>query len=450
MQIKTSTIVWLIVGFIWCIFMGITVVSIGFGSIAPGLNGIAKPFVCPVGQMEISSQQYQVSPVEHGYTLSWFCVDAKSGAKAELNVFIINFYAGAIYGALIFLVGVLSWYAASYRRGLTPQPDSAQSKKRSQQIQVLVFIAVFACGTFFTLGLPLLTGSQPLSMGVTVITPAIPTAFMTSTPQGLIFAFGGEGSAPGLFNDVRALAISPATGTIFAADYSDGRVQAFDPSGKFITEWVSGSPVTGLSADRSGNVFVATHGTILRYDSNGKLTATLSVPDDFLQHVAVDSQGNLVVGAVSLSGGVKDLILRMTPDGKVLSTVQNVFQDDGDAAAEKNVPVAVDTANDIYAFGNDAIFKLSADGKFAKRFGSAGENPPLLGLVGCIAVDDSGRVYAGGADGILVFDNNGNYLSSLAAGLIVRYIAFDAQNQMYITTNTNQVMKFSQTIPNAP
>src|SRR5258708_7432246 len=144
MQIKASTIMW----FIWCIFMGITVVSIGFGSIAPGLNGIAKPFVCPSGQMEISSRQYQVSPVEHGYTLSWFCVDAQSGEKTELNVFIINFYAGFIYGLLIFLVGVLIWYFG-YRRSQIPQEETAESKKRSQQIQIFIVIAAFACGTFF-------------------------------------------------------------------------------------------------------------------------------------------------------------------------------------------------------------------------------------------------------------------------------------------------------------
>src|SRR5258706_355639 len=51
MKIKTSTIIWLSLVFIWCIFMGVTAISIGLGALFTPMNLIAKPFVCPNGQM---------------------------------------------------------------------------------------------------------------------------------------------------------------------------------------------------------------------------------------------------------------------------------------------------------------------------------------------------------------------------------------------------------------
>lgn len=90
--------------FIWCIFMGVTAISIGLGAIFPSMNLIAKPFVCPSGEMQLETQGYTVSPVESVTTLTWYCVDNTTGAKAELGIFPMSLYAGAIYGFLLFLV----------------------------------------------------------------------------------------------------------------------------------------------------------------------------------------------------------------------------------------------------------------------------------------------------------------------------------------------------------
>ena len=104
MNLKTSTVIWT---FIWCIFMGITVGSIGIGAAYPPANYIAGPFVCPGGQMQLTTQGYQVSPVENVTTLTWYCVDGTTGAKTELGIFPMSLYAGAIYGLLLFLIVLL-------------------------------------------------------------------------------------------------------------------------------------------------------------------------------------------------------------------------------------------------------------------------------------------------------------------------------------------------------
>ncbi len=70
MQLKSGTLGWLVAGFVWSIFMGVTVISIGIGSEFPQLNNIAGPLVCPHGQIQVETQGYTVSPVESGYTLT--------------------------------------------------------------------------------------------------------------------------------------------------------------------------------------------------------------------------------------------------------------------------------------------------------------------------------------------------------------------------------------------
>jgi hypothetical protein len=117
MKFKTSTLFWT---FIWCIFMGITVGSIGIGAVFPAANLIAKPFVCPGGEMQNVSQYYQVSPVESVTTLTWYCIDPR-GNKTELGIFPMSLYAGTIYGLLLFVAVFVGMTVMTNRRESSPQ-----------------------------------------------------------------------------------------------------------------------------------------------------------------------------------------------------------------------------------------------------------------------------------------------------------------------------------------
>ncbi len=125
MKLKTSTLIWT---FVWCIFMGITVGSIGIGAAFPDANLIAKPFVCPSGQMRNSSDYYQVSPVESVTTITWYCVDAKTGAKTELGIFPMSLYAGTIYGLLLFVAVFIGMLVLSNRQSGQSMADSPRWK----------------------------------------------------------------------------------------------------------------------------------------------------------------------------------------------------------------------------------------------------------------------------------------------------------------------------------
>ena len=172
MKIKTSTVLWLIVILIWSLFMGVTAISMGFGSLFPSMNRIAGPFVCPRGHMEVNTQNYQVSPTESGSILTWYCVDEQSGAKTELNPFIINFYAGLIYGLLLFVAVLIIWYFYSKWEA---SPKSAESQKRMAWIQTGIVIVIIVCVTLFNL--------MPLIRSMTA-TP-VPTSIQDATATSL-------------------------------------------------------------------------------------------------------------------------------------------------------------------------------------------------------------------------------------------------------------------------
>lgn len=113
MKLNTSTLIW---AFIWCIFMGITAGSIGLGAVFPAANLIAKPFVCPGGQMQLVTQDYHPSPIETVTTLTWYCVDEGTGAQKELGIFPMALYAGTIYGLLFFALVFVGMLVMAGRR----------------------------------------------------------------------------------------------------------------------------------------------------------------------------------------------------------------------------------------------------------------------------------------------------------------------------------------------
>jgi hypothetical protein len=110
---------------VWCLFMGVTAISIGFGAAFPPLNRIAGPFVCPNGAMRVDSQTYRPSPGTTITTLDWQCVDNRTGEAQRINemsMFLIN---GLIYGTLLFAVVMLWWWVATKRRARRVQQQAA-------------------------------------------------------------------------------------------------------------------------------------------------------------------------------------------------------------------------------------------------------------------------------------------------------------------------------------
>jgi hypothetical protein len=94
---KTGTI---IVGLVFCIFMGITAISVGLGAAFPSINQIAKPVVCSNGSMIQESRTYYPYPGKTVSSQTWYCVD--EDGKRKLSMFPISMIAGTIYGLVLF------------------------------------------------------------------------------------------------------------------------------------------------------------------------------------------------------------------------------------------------------------------------------------------------------------------------------------------------------------
>jgi len=131
MKITAGLVGWGIAAFVWSIFMGVTAISIGVGAAYPPANFVAKPFVCPNGQMYFDQQVSNPLPGTTYTTITWYCTDPRSDSKTELDIFPMSLYAGVIYGLLLFVLVAAIWVWAKRKDlGLTG-PDSSPASPRS-------------------------------------------------------------------------------------------------------------------------------------------------------------------------------------------------------------------------------------------------------------------------------------------------------------------------------
>jgi LSD1 subclass zinc finger protein len=265
-----------------------------------------------------------------------------------------------------------------------------------------------------------------------------PTALPYAQP---VLAFGGEGIGPGLFEDARSIAVDP-DGNIYVGEYTGGRIQVFDPQGKFVTQWTVDAemPLRGLAVDRQGIVYVVQGGQIDRYDgSSGDALGTLEYAQGWgFDDVAVVADGGLVAAWYNN----RDDLVRLDDEGQLSLVIPGaISSQSGDS--ELNTRVAVDGLGNIYALGtfNDAVFKFNAQGRFLTRFGSAGDEPGQFRAPGSIAVDGQGRVYVGDFKGIQVFDSNGRYLELIEFKGVPSGLTFSDSGDLFVAART-QVFVF--------
>src|SRR3569832_2240346 len=286
--------------------------------------------------------------------------------------------------------------------------------------------------------------SRPATQPTKPKTPVAPV-----TPKGgsvsfanVLLDFGKEGICPGMFTDARSIAVDGA-GRIYVGEYTGGRIQVFDPEGKFVTQWSIGDRKTllrGLAADRKGTVYVVEGGRIDRYrGETGEKLGGVAYERNGFDDVAVGADGGLVAAWQSN----RDDIVVFDANGKLVRTIPEAISGaSGDA--ELATRVAVDGAGNIYALGrfNDGVFKFGRDGKYINRFGSAGDQPGQFRAAYSIAVDGYGCVYVGDMKGIQVFDANGRYLTLINVKNIAFGMVFNDKNELFVVAR-DHVVKYS-------
>jgi ribosomal protein L7/L12 len=253
----------------------------------------------------------------------------------------------------------------------------------------------------------------------------------------LTTSFGGEGTGPGLFSDPRSIAVD-GEGSIYVADYSDGRIQRFSAAGEYQSLWNIGdeSYVTGFTASRDGTVYIVFQGKIQRYEgtTGAQLGPIESAEDHYIDDVVLAPDSKLV----AISRG--ETILRFDGQGALDLTIPAAISTvSGDS--ELDARLAVDGLGNIYALGtfNNAVFKFSPEGKFITRFGSDGDEPGQFRAPSAIAVDGKGRVYVSDFKGIQVFDSEGRYLDKIDGEGFVFGLWIANNNQLFAVSNQPKV-----------
>lgn len=298
-----------------------------------------------------------------------------------------------------------------------------------------LFVAIMIAGILLIIGLGV-AGFFLFSNG------SSSAAFIPFGFSRQILTFGSEGIGAGLLEDPRSLGVD-ANGHITVADYQDGRIQTFDPAGKFISTFSinpDGKKVylVGMAVSRDGNAYLAHNGKISIYDPNGTLINDIGDDQHYYTDVALGADGT----TYAVSNG--ETIVRFKSDRTIDLEIPDTFTNaTGDS--ESGAHLAVDGLGNMYLVGsfNYAVLKFSPQGKFINRFGSEGDGAGKFTDPLSIAVDGYGRVYVGDFYGVLVFDSNGAYLNTIDTNDGVAYgITFDGQNNLYIVTSQNKIQKF--------
>ena len=271
-----------------------------------------------------------------------------------------------------------------------------------------------------------------------------PPSSKTPTGSGYTepaLVFGSEGIGPGNFKDARSIALD-AEGRIYVGEYSGGRVQVFDSSGKFLTQWSVDPkmPMRGLASDRTGTVYVVQSGKITRYEGlTGKALGNVGAGGGSYDDVASTADG----GLVAFAQDPHDNIVRIDRSGAPTKVIRSAVSGQTDRS-ELEIRVAVDGLGNVYGLGafNNAVFKFSPDGRFLTQFGSDGDEPGQFRAPGAIAVDNQGRVYVADFKGVQVFDANGRYLNTIKLKGAASGLAFNDRNELFVVART-QVYKFN-------
>lgn len=256
-------------------------------------------------------------------------------------------------------------------------------------------------------------------------------------------AFGGEGTGPGRFGDVRAIGVNPANGEIFAANYDDGRVQVFDPQGQFKTQWIIPKEISDpyfdkLAVNRQGVVYIPVFGKIKRFESDGKALAEFKIDGLHFEDLALAADGSLV----AVANG--ETLVWLSAEGEVLRKVEDAVSTiSGDS--ELSAKVAVDGLGNVYLLGtfNNAVFIFGPDGKYLNRIGSAGDETGEFRAPQALVIDGQGRIFVSDTHGVQVFSNAGRYLDVIQVQYFAYGLAMDDQGQLYVTTNQKKVEKYS-------
>ena len=275
-----------------------------------------------------------------------------------------------------------------------------------------------------------------------------------------IHEFGGE--SPGRLSDPRNIAID-VTGNIWVAGTGNNRVQKFNPSGEFVSQFGVQGGVLGVAVDPEGDLWIlgSSPRRIHQYKPNGELILSFGsegtgngqfvAPSD----LEVDSAGNVWVlegTDVIPEEAAKTRVQKFNSKGEYLSQFGKRGSENGQFKEPQ--ALAVDSEGNVLVAdtGNHRVQEFNSAGEFVRKYGSNGSGNGQFKFPRGIAVDSEGKVWVSdsGNHRLQRFSAKGAYLSQFGtwgpnSGQFVepKGIAVSGTNVWVADTGNDRVQKLS-------
>ena len=275
--------------------------------------------------------------------------------------------------------------------------------------------------------------------------------------------FGGESTGAGRLSRPYDVAID-ASGNAWVADTEHNRVQKFNSSGEFVSQFgVEPTPTgigtggpTGVALDSGGDIWVVTALKVREFSPSGELKTSFGSSGtgngQFIaaRDLAIDSSGNIwVVDSGVLS--TVDRVQKFNSSGTYLSQ----FGKEGTGNGEFISPeaIAIDSEGNILVAdtGNHRYQEFNSAGEFVRKVGSEGTGNGQFKSPRGIAVDSEGRVWVADSGNARLqrFSSKGAYQTQFGKygpndGQFVepRGIAISGSSLWVADTRNDRVQKF--------
>jgi len=169
--------------------------------------------------------------------------------------------------------------------------------------------------------------------------------------------------------------------------------------------------------------------SVLHFDASGKLIKSFGSGMFLFPHgIAIDKDDNVWITDGQLANGKGFTVVKFSPDGKVLMTLDYSFNQPNDVAIAPNGDIFVAEGH-TPMMGSAQILKFNKDGKFLMKWGKHGSGPGEFEVPHALAFDSRGRLFVGDRanNRIQIFDQDGKFLD--------QWKQFSRPSGMYIDKN---------------
>jgi serine/threonine protein kinase len=273
---------------------------------------------------------------------------------------------------------------------------------------------------------------------ITIPTIVIPTFVVPTSEASFakpLLTFGGTGTGTGFFEPPNRIGLD-GDGNIFVSDFTNGRIQKFDSTGKFIFSWISEgeTPLLAMAITRDGRVMVSRNNGVQVYDGNtgDKLGGFAEGNFEGFNDLIILPDRSMV--GVPWAGTA---IVRMDSEGTAIERLEDPL---GDAGSDSGpAKIASDGLGNLFVLDNsgERVWIFSPEGRYIDRFNVEGGT-----AFGAIVIDPQGRIFVSAFNQIAVFDQEGTRIGAITNTNAVFDMDFTADGDLLTVNALGQVVLY--------